>query len=182
MDAITLLLTRRSCAALQAPAPEGEALDVILKAALRVPDFQELRPYEFIVAKDGGLARLGAMMERAAIASGQPPDIVKRAPKMPLRAPLVIVVVAKARDSVVVHPLEQQMTAGCAVMAMQMAAFAQGFGGIWRSGWAMFDPTLHAELGLAERDQIVGFLYLGTPVTPPAHANDGDPQAYVRQL
>ena len=61
-----------------------------------------------------------------------------------LRAPLVIVVVAKARDSVVVHPLEQQMTAGCAVMAMQMAAFAQGFAGIWRSGWAMFEFLLEA--------------------------------------
>ncbi|MBI5132676.1 MAG: NAD(P)H nitroreductase [Rhodopseudomonas palustris] len=182
MDAITLLLTRRSCAALQAPAPEGEALEVILKAALRVPDFQELRPYQFIIAKGEGLERLGAMMERAAIASGQSEDIVKRAPKMPLRAPLVIVVVAKARDSVVVHPLEQQMTAGCAVMAMQMAAFAQGFGGIWRSGWAMFDRTLHAELNLAERDQIVGFLYLGTPVTSPTLADDGDPSVYVNYL
>jgi nitroreductase len=180
MDAITLLLTRRSCAALLAPGPEGEALDIILKAAIRVPDFQELRPYEFIVAKGDGLKRLGAMMERAAIASGQPPDIVKRAPKMPLRAPLVIVVVAKARDSVVVRPIEQKLTAGCAVMAMQMAAFAQGFGGIWRSGWPMFAPTLQAELGLAERDRIVGFLYLGTPVAAPERSRDGDPFRFVR--
>lgn len=182
MDAITLLLTRRSCAALQAPAPDGVALETILRAALRVPDFQELRPYEFIIAKGEGLQRLGAMMERAAIASGQPPDIVKRAPRMPLRAPLVIVVVAKARDSVVVHPLEQQMTAGCAVMAMQMAAFAQGFGGIWRSGWAMFDRGLHIELGLEDRDQIVGFLYLGTPSALPTPAQDVDPEAHVRHL
>ena len=180
MDAITLLLTRRSCAALRAPAPEGEALDIILKAAIRVPDFQELRPYEFIVAKGEGLQRLGALMEQAAIASGQPDDIVKRAPKMPLRAPLVIVVVARARESVVVNRLEQQMTAGCAVMAMLMAAFAQGFAGIWRSGWPMFDRGLHDGLGLDPADQIVGFLYLGTAMSVPSEPDDGDPLRFVR--
>jgi len=180
MDAISLLLTRRSCAALRAPAPEGEALDIILKAAIRVPDFQELRPYEFIVAKGDGLQRLGALMEQAAIASGQPDDIVKRAPRMPLRAPLVIVVVARARESVVVNRLEQQLTAGCAVMAMQMAAFAQGFSGVWRSGWAMFDRNLHDALGLSADDQIVGFLYLGTAMSVPSEPDDGDPIRFVK--
>jgi nitroreductase len=182
MDAITLLLTRRSCAALTAPAPEGAALHIILKAAIRVPDFQELRPYEFIIAKGEGLQRLGALMEQAAIASGQPDDIVKRAAKMPLRAPLVIIVVARAKESVVVHRLEQQLTAGCAVMAMQMAACAQGFAGIWRSGWPMFDRHLHDGLGLGADDQIVGFLYLGTAVSSPSVPVDGDPHRYVRFL
>ncbi|ADP69783.1 nitroreductase [Rhodomicrobium vannielii ATCC 17100] len=182
MDALKLLHERRSCSALTEPAPEGEALDAILKAALRVPDFQHLRPYEFIVARGDGLARLGALMEVAAKASGKSEEIVKRAPKMPLRAPLVIVVVAKARESDVVHLFEQQLTAGCAVMAMQMAAVAQGFGGIWRSGWAMFDRNLHHLLELGEKDQIVGFLYLGTPKEEPAPAPVVDASAYVRML
>ena len=133
MDALALLTGRRSCAALKAPAPEGEALETILRAALRVPDFQGLRPYEFILAKDEGLDRLGALLEQAAIASGHAPENVERAPKMPRRAPLVITVVARARESVVVTILEQRLTAGCAVMAMQMAAVALGFSGIWRS-------------------------------------------------
>lgn len=182
MDALTLLHERRSCAKLTEPAPEGAALDAIIKAALRVPDFQRLRPYEFIVARGEGLQRLGALMEKAAIASGQPADIVKRAPKMPLRAPLVIVVVAKARKSAVVHLFEQQLTAGCAVMAMQMAAVAQGFSGLWRSGWPMFDKNLHRFLELGEDDQIVGFLYLGTPLEQPEPAPAVDPAGYVRFL
>lgn len=182
MDAIELLTTRRSCAALKAPAPEGEALEIILQAALRVPDFQGLRPYEFILAKDEGLHRLGALLKQAAIASGQPPENVARAPKMPLRAPLLIIVVAKARKSVVVKRLEQQMTAGCAVMAMQMAAVALGFSGIWRSGWPMFDRGLHEALGLGPDDQIVGFLYLGTAVTTPSPAKPVDAAPYMRWL
>ncbi|PWB84628.1 MAG: NAD(P)H nitroreductase, partial [Methylocystaceae bacterium] len=83
---------------------------------------------------------------------------------MPKRAPMLVIVAAIHRPHPIVRRLEQQLTAGCAVMAMQLAAFARGYGSIWRSGWPMFDRNLHAALGLAEDDQIVGFLYLGTPV------------------
>ena len=83
------------------------------------------------------------------------------------RAPMVIIVAACPQPSKVVSPFEQQLTAGCAVMAMQMAAVAQGFGGIWRSGWPMTDRGLHEALGFGPQDQMVGFLYLGTPVRPP---------------
>ncbi|MFG1403753.1 nitroreductase family protein [Xanthobacter sediminis] len=72
MDALTLLLNRRSTAALEAPGPEGDALDAILGAAVRVPDFQGLRPYEFLIAEGEGRARLGLMMQQAAAASAVP--------------------------------------------------------------------------------------------------------------
>ncbi len=127
MDALTLLLERQSCHALQEPGPDEAALGLIVRAALRVPDFQRLRPYEFIIAQGDGLERLGAMMEAAAIASGRSEADIERAPRMPRRAPLVIVVVAKARESEIVTLFEQQLTADCAVMAMQMAAVALGF-------------------------------------------------------
>ena len=167
MDALTLLLERRSHPSLTAPGPEGEALEAILAAGMRVPDFLYLRPYRFFVTTGEGLDRLGALLEQAAIRSGQPPEVVARAPRMPYRAPTVIVVAAIHRPHAIVRQLEQQMTAGCAVMAMQMTALAQGFGGIWRSGWPMFERGLHDALGLGENDQIVGFLYLGTPKAPP---------------
>ena len=99
---------------------------------------------------------------------------------MPLRAPLVIVVAARFRPHAIVTKLDQQLSAGCAVMAMQMAALAQGFNGIWRSGWPMFNRHLHAALGLGDDDQIVGFLYLGTPVSAPSEPDDGDPNRFVR--
>lgn len=182
MDALTLLLERRSCAALAAPGPSGAALDIILRAAVRVPDFQGLRPYAFLIAEGEGRARLGALMAEAARASGRPEADVRRAPTMPLRAPVVIVVVAKARASGIVSVFEQQLTAGCAVMAMQMAAVAQGFSGIWRSGWPMFDPNLARALGLSEADRIVGFLYLGTPASDPAEIPAVPVEDFVRRL
>lgn len=183
MDALTLLLERRSCHALTAPAPEGEALDAILLAGQRVPDFLGLKPYRFLVAEGEGLDRLGVLLERAAVASGRSAEIVARAPRMPHRAPLVIVVAAIHRPHEIVRPLEQQLSAGCAVMAMQMAAVAQGFGGVWRSGWPMFDRGLHESLELGAEDQIVGFLYLGTPKAPPAvRPQSPSPDECVRRL
>jgi nitroreductase len=77
---------------------------------------------------------------------------------------------------------EQQLAAGCAVMAMQMAARALGFGGIWRSGWFMYDRGLHRDLHLRDQDQIVGFLYLGTPRAAPAPPPDIDADSFVRWL
>jgi nitroreductase len=182
MDALTLLLERRSCGALQAPAPQGEALDAILRAALRVPDYKSLRPYEFLVATGEGLDRLGVLLEAAAKASGRAPAEIEKARKMPSRAPMVIVTVAKARPSESVSLLEQRLSAGCAVMAMQMAAVAQGFAGMWRTGWPMYDRGLAEALGLAADDQIVGFLYLGTAAAEPKPAAAVEPAAYLRWL
>ncbi|SQC42267.1 protein ydjA [Klebsiella pneumoniae] len=55
------------------------------------------------------------------------------------------------------------MSAGCAVMAMQMAALAQGFNGIWRSGALTESRWCGPASSAANRIKIVGFLYLGTP-------------------
>jgi len=182
-EALSLLLNRRSCHALTAPAPTGEALDLIFRAALRVPDFQHLRPYRFLIAEGEGLERLGALMQRAAIAAGQPDAVIERAPRMPLRAPMVVIVVASPKPSEHVPEFDQILSAGCTVMAMQMAARGLGFCGVWRSGWLMHDPGFHRELGLSEAERIVGFLYLGTPVRePPPLSVSDDPTPLISWL
>ena len=47
-------------------------------------------------------------------------------------------------------------------MAMQQAAFALGFGGIWRTGAYTQYEFVKQAFELGEDDEIVGFLYLGT--------------------
>ena len=75
---------------------------------------------------------------------------------------MIITVVAKITEHPKVPEIEQIISAGCAAHALELAAFAQGLGAMWRSGGMMFDPSVKASLGLAEHEQIVGFLYLGT--------------------
>ena len=164
--ALELLLNRRSCHKLSAPGPSDAELALILRAALRVPDFGHLQPYRFLAARGDGLDRLGQAMHRAAEAAGKPAEIIERTPRMPHRAPLVIVVAASPRPHQTIPVFDQQLCAASTVLTMQLAARALGYGGVWRSGWLMYDRGFHRELGLAEQEQIVGFLYLGTPVRP----------------
>lgn len=180
--ALALLLGRRSVHALAPPAPSAADLELIFRAALRVPDFQRLRPFHFFVAEGDGLDRLGAMLARAAVASGQDGATVKRAAVMPRRAPLVIAVAATPRPSDLVPPFEQELCAGCAVLAMLLAARALGFGGVWRTGWAARVAAMARELGLGPADRIVGFLYLGTPVREPPAPDDEPPARFVTRL
>ena len=140
------------------------------------------REEPFLLAQGDGRQRLGELFAEVALAREMSPDVIEKARKAPLRAPLVITVVARIQPHDKVPPLEQQLSAGCAVMAMQMAAQAQGFGGIWRSGWFIFDRLIHQALGLHESDQIVGFLYLGTPATTPKPPRLLASDAFIRYL
>ncbi|RLV58456.1 NAD(P)H nitroreductase [Parashewanella curva] len=163
MNAKELLLTRQSTPRLVAPAPNEAQLQFILDAAVRVPDHAGLSPYEFIIAQEDGLKRLAEIYKKAAIVKGADEAMIEKAAKLPFRAPMVITVVANYSQHPKVPEVEQTITAGCSVMAMQQAAFSQGLGGIWRTGSYAFDDTVKAELGIDKSSQIVGFLYLGTP-------------------
>ncbi|NUA46181.1 putative NAD(P)H nitroreductase YdjA [Dickeya solani] len=54
MDALELLLNRRSASRLAAPAPAGDVLENILRAGLRAPDHGALQPWRFSIIQDEG--------------------------------------------------------------------------------------------------------------------------------
>lgn len=167
MDAIELLIGRHSQPRLQEPAPSGEVLDTIMRAALRAPDHAALTPWRFIVCQDEGLNKLGKLMQDAAIADGMEEKAIERAPQLPLRAPMVIVACMKYSEHPKVPRVEQIASASSAVYAMQLAAKAQGFDSMWRTGSYAQSEALKQRLGLAEEDEIVGFIYMGTsPLRP----------------
>ncbi|MEP2653467.1 MAG: NAD(P)H nitroreductase [Paraglaciecola sp.] len=168
MKALELLLNRRSQPRLRAPAPSGEVLENIKQAALKAPDHAALRPWQFIVCEGEGLLRLGEVYKKAAIASSKSEADIIRATQLPLRAPMVIVAIAKYAEHAKVPWVEQVASASCAVHAMHLAAITQGFAGVWRTGSYAQDECVKDAFGLSEKDEIVGFLYLGTSVSQPS--------------
>lgn len=165
MDAMTLLHERSSMGKLMAPAPDAEQLGAIYRAALRAPDHKELRPWRFIEFSGEGRERLGELFAEAEYR--EDPHVgdtaLNAARKKPLRAPMVIAVIAKVTPEVPKVPkVEQVISAGCAAHAILLAAHAQGFGAMWRSGKYAFDPVVRKGLGLNEDDEVVAFIYLGT--------------------
>ncbi|MGO2127896.1 MAG: NAD(P)H nitroreductase [Pseudoalteromonas prydzensis] len=163
MDAIELLLTRQSDPRLIAPAPNNSQLEIIKQAALRVPDHGALAPWQFIVVAGDARERLGEIYYQSAVAEQQDEKVINRAKELPLRAPMIIIAIAKYQAHPKVPRIEQVQSAGCAVLAMQQAAFAQGLGGVWRTGYFAQSEAVKASLSLNTDDEIVGYLYLGTP-------------------
>jgi len=164
MDALTLLHERSSMGKLMGPPPGPEQLEAIYRAALRAPDHKELRPWRFIEFSGEGLSRLGELFAEAEYR--EDPHVgdaaLDAARKKPLRAPMVIAVIAKVTPDVEKVPkIEQVISAGCAAHGILLAAHALGLGAMWRSGKYAFDPTVRKGLGLEEDDEVVAFIYLG---------------------
>ena len=166
MDAIELLLTRSSHAKLTEPAPTGDALETILNAGVRAPDHANLSPFRFVVCQNKGLDRLADIFTQATIKSGMEQVKVDKAQTMPYRAPMVIVAICEYKYHEKVPRVEQIATTACAVQNMQMAAFALGFNGIWRTGYLASNDYVRESFKLKQDDEILGFLYVGTPMTP----------------
>jgi len=182
MDALELLLNRRSVSKLSEPAPEGKVLEHIIEAGLRAPDHGNLTPWRFVIAQGKGLQKLSDIFTTAAQQNGSSEAMIEKLKQAPFRAPMIITVIAKVTPHPKVPAFEQHLSAGCAVQAMQMAAVAQGFQGIWRSGDWMFDSSIKQAFSLQGEDEIVGFLYLGTATIEPMKAPERELSQYVEFL
>ncbi|WP_127956769.1 NAD(P)H nitroreductase [Serratia microhaemolytica] len=182
MDALELLLHRHSAARLTTPAPIAEVRDNIIRAGLRAPDHGGLKPWRFVIIEDSGLERFSALLQRAAIADGLSESAIEKAKQAPFRAPLIIAVVAHCTDSPKVPQREQILSAGCAVHAMQMAALAQGFNGIWRTGSWVEHPLVRDAFSCRQQDEIVGFLYLGSAERQVHRTSVPDMSLFVSQF
>lgn len=168
MDMLKQLHNRVSTPAnlLVEPAPDDGQIEQIVQAGLTAPDHAKLQPWKFIVIRNEKRKALGDVFFAAT--ARREPDMadekLQKQKSKPLRSPLIIAVVASITPD---HPkapeVEQILSAGAALQLMQLAATAMGFGSIWLTGPNASDPIVKSALGIAEHDELVGFLYLGTP-------------------
>ena len=163
-DILNFLQTRNSAPRLTAPGPGPAELEAIFRAALRAPDHAWLRPWRFLTIAGDRRQDFGRLLEKCLLVRDPAADDAARAKalKAPLRAPLLVIVVARLSEHPKVPDLEQRLSAGCAAHAILLAAEACGYGGIWRTGDAAFDRNVMNALGLADHEESGGILYLGT--------------------
>ncbi len=179
-----LLLTRSSGVKLTDPAPSSDEFEMILKAAVRAPDHGRLRPWRFLSIRSAGREALGDLFAEATRLSNPQatPEALGREKEKALRAPLVVIAIAKlsTQPNVKVPEIEQMLSAGAAAQNILLAAHALGYAAVWKTGAAAYDSYVKERLGLAPNEHIVGILYIGTradamgarpgPETAPFHA------------
>jgi nitroreductase len=150
MDAIEALITRASPKELGEPAPDDAALARMLAAAVAAPDHGRLRPWRFIAVRGAARERLGEVLAECLRA---------RVPAAPAR----LVAAAKLLANHKIPVVEQIVAVGAAAQNLIVAAHALGYGASWKTGAPAYDDRVKRALGLDAADQILGFLYLGTP-------------------
>lgn len=163
-DILHFLQQRNSSPRLVQPAPCAAELEEIFRAALRAPDHAWLRPWRFIIIAGERREVFGLELERCLRQRKPEADYaaLAKARNAPLRAPLLVVVVARMSEHPRVPASEQRMSAACAAHAILLATEASGYAGIWRTGDAAFDLEVMRALGLAANEEVTGFLYLGS--------------------
>jgi len=162
MDALDALLNRVSAPRLIEPAPTEEQRQVLFRAALRAPDHAQLRPWRFLTVEGRARNELGELFA-SALGADTAPETIAKTLAMPLRAPLLVVVIARVQEHPKVPAQEQVLAAGCAAHGILLAAHAQGIGAVWRTGELAYNARVAKGLGLADNEQIIAYLYLGTP-------------------
>jgi nitroreductase len=157
-----LLLERQSTPQLTLPAPSEDDLNFILSAGMRVPDHGALTPWFFTVVQGQGLVTLSHIFEQVAINNKYDDIKIAKVKKMPARAPLIIVISTQYQQHDKVPQLEQAVATGCCVHAMELAAISLGYGAMWRTGEFSYHPDIKTALSIKTKDDIIGYLYIGT--------------------
>jgi len=174
---LSMLLARHSLGGkhLGEPGPGDEALRRMAEAALRAPDHAGLVPFRLKLVRGEARARMAALFERVALASGKEAAEAAIDAERALRPPVTVAVVARIDMG---HPLvpahEQWIAVGGAITNFLNAAHALGFAGKMLSGHKVRQPAIQAAF-CEPGETLVGWISLGTPVRTPAagHAKAG---------
>lgn len=163
---IDLLLARRSppIHELGDPAPSAEELDIILRAATRVPDHGMLTPWRFILYRGEARERVGQLLADLAEKREGPLSEERRKQELTRfsRAPLVIGVVSSPKESRKIPQWEMFLSGGMVAMNLIIAANALGYRTHMITNWYSDEEEGRRLLGLAPYERVIGFVHIGT--------------------
>jgi nitroreductase len=173
-SALDAVRARRSWSKVTEDAPTDAALAELVGAASRVADHSSLEPWRLITLRGADRERLGRAINQA--------DGERGSSSKPLRAPLLIAVVASYRPSAKVPRWEQEAVASGVAHTLSLLLDEAGWGVIWRTGWYTRHEIVAALHGLGPDEALLGWLYVGgkserfrpsprAPLAPSAHVS-----------
>ena len=186
MDPTARLLHRHSTPArlLGEPGPDAAQLAQILRCAVHVPDHGKLAPWRFLRIQGQSRSLLGELLVARALEL-HPQAAAAQLAKDRERfshAPLIIAVIAHLTLGDKVPEQEQVLSGGAVCLSILLAADALGFGAQWLTGWAAYDPTVCARLGLGADERVLGFIHIGTAPAPVPDRDRPDPHSLLSEL
>lgn len=153
MSALDAVRARQSWSKVDDTAPSREELLTYVTAAGRVADHSSLRPWRLIELRGSDRDALGAAIAKA---EGDKSPSTK-----PLRAPLLIAVVASFRKSEKVPHWEQEAVASGVAHTLSLLLDEAGWGVLWRTGHYTRSKAIAKAHGLEKNEVLLGWLYVG---------------------
>jgi nitroreductase len=151
--ALEAVRARRSWSKVTDAAPTHAELLTLVSAAGRVADHSSMRPWRLIELRGADRDRLGTAIAKA---EGE-----KKPSTKPLRAPLLIAVVASFRKSEKVPNWEQEAVASGVAHTLSLLLDEAGWGVIWRTGHYTRSKPVAKLHGLGKDEVLLGWLYIG---------------------
>ncbi len=179
------LATRRSGKPrdMNGPGPNAAQLQTILAAAMRVPDHGKLNPWRFVVIdadQRDAFAKLLTTSYRA-----EKPEAgrleIEAMEQFAHQSPCLVAVLSTPVETSKIPLWEQQLSTGAACMQLLNAAHALGFVGGWLTGWPTYNDLVKHSLGGGDKDQIAGFIFIGTASKELEERPRPDPNSVIIQ-
>ena len=183
MDALDNILNRVSARNLVEPHPDKNQMEVVYKAALRAPDHAWLRPSRFIEVSGDSISKLSNIFEDYSLTLNDITDeVAAKYKNAPFRAPMIIILVSSYKEHPKVPAIEQKLSTAAAAQNIMLALNAMKYSAIWRTGKLAFNRHVSNKLGLEDTEEILGYLYVGTPDGKNKNVPELDIDNFVNRL
>jgi nitroreductase len=168
-SALTLIHTRQSTTSkfLGEPGPDCAQIETILDAAGTAPDHRRLTPWRLVIVTAQKRHLLAQAFADAL--SERDPQATEahrlEASEKAYRGPLLVAAIARLSPTLGSVPVpERLLSAGCALQNMLLSAHAMGFGAGLLTGKSLYSERLKQFFQLADAEQLLCFMAVGTVV------------------
>lgn len=142
-------------------------LGALLENANWAPSHGLTEPWRFKIFRGNARERLAQglsdLYERVIPQASQRAGKSEKLRKMPLRAPVTIVVWMKRQSPAKIAEIEEVAAVACAVQNMHLTAAARGLAAFWSTPPFLYSPEMNEWLGIETKDQCLGIFYVGHP-------------------
>jgi nitroreductase len=152
VSALDAVRRRRSHSKVTEATPSHDEVVAFVEAVSSVADHSDLKPWRIIELRGDARVRLGEAIGKAEDSSPS---------SKPLRAELLIAVVATIQPSHKVPEWEQEAVASGVAHLLSLVLDEAGWGVIWRTGHYTRSKAVHKMHGLAKNEYLLGWLYVG---------------------
>lgn len=139
----------------------------MLQAANWAPTHGMTEPWRFFVYSGSARLRLGKRLadiyRQITPKEAQKPGKADKLETNAQRSSHLIVIAMQRQPSGKIPEVEEIEAVACAVQNLHLVATAYGVGGYWSSGKAICNDLLRDDLGLSDRDRVLGLFYVGYP-------------------